>query len=145
MTHLASELTDLPLIATDFLEQLGNRKIVAFTGEMGAGKTTFIQQLLRSMGVENLEGSPTYSLVNVYDSPHYGKVYHLDLFRIQSEEEAFDLGIEEVLYQDHIAFIEWPDHIENLLPDDCVRVYVRVNEELIREITWEIEPEHFGS
>ena len=89
---------------------------------MGTGKTTFISALLQAMGVEDIEGSPTYSLVNVYESKMYGRIYHFDLFRIESEEEALDIGIEEMLYSNSYCFIEWPSKIDGLLPEDTVHV-----------------------
>lgn len=108
--------------ATEFLEATKNHTIFAFDAEMGTGKTTFISAILHAMGIEELEGSPTYSLVNVYDSKMFGKIYHFDLFRIESEEEAFDIGIEEMLYSNSYCFIEWPSKIENLLPEDTLFV-----------------------
>jgi tRNA threonylcarbamoyladenosine biosynthesis protein TsaE len=79
------------------------------------------------MGVEHLEGSPTYSLVNVYDSPVYGKVFHFDLYRLKSQTEAYDIGIEEMLYGGGICFIEWPEKIAEILPENTVSVYIRKN------------------
>ena len=97
--------------------------------EMGTGKTTFILALLRAMGIENPEGSPTYSLVNSYESPMYGKVFHFDLYRIQDEEEAYDIGIEEMLYENSAyCFIEWAENIKNLLPLNTVFVSMTINE-----------------
>jgi len=112
----------LQYAATEFLEVTQNHKIFAFDAEMGTGKTTFISAILKAMGVEDIEGSPTYSLVNVYDSKMYGRIYHFDLFRIESEEEALDIGIEEMLYSNSYCFIEWPSKIEGLLPEDAVHV-----------------------
>ena len=118
MTIEINTLNDLPIAAMRFLEETSNGKIFAFSGEMGAGKTTFILSLLQAMGVEDRQGSPTYSLVNSYNTPAFGKMYHFDLFRLQSEEEAFDIGIEEMLYGDGYCFIEWPERAIQLLPAD---------------------------
>ena len=115
-------LDALQYAATEFLAITQNHKIFAFDAEMGTGKTTFISALLQAMGVEDIEGSPTYSLVNVYESKMYGRIYHFDLFRIESEEEALDIGIEEMLYSNSYCFIEWPSKIEGLLPEDTVHV-----------------------
>ena len=111
--------------ATEFIELTKDHKIFAFDAKMGTGKTTFITAILFAMGIEELEGSPTYSLVNVYDSKMFGRIYHFDLFRIKNEEEAFDIGIEEMLYSDGFCFIEWPNKISNLLPEDTVFVKMR--------------------
>lgn len=129
MEYLLSNLQQLPSVASQFLTDLGHRKIFAFEAEMGTGKTTFILALLRAMGIENPEGSPTYSLVNSYESPMYGKVFHFDLYRIQDEEEAYDIGIEEMLYENSAyCFIEWAENIKNLLPLNTVFVSMTINE-----------------
>ncbi len=130
-----ASLSDLPGAAVRFLELAGHRKVFAFDAEMGAGKTTFITALLRAMGVQGTEGSPTYSLVNVYDSEMFGKIYHFDLYRINDETEALDIGIEEMLYSGDICFIEWPEKIRNLLPDNVIWSYIRKNEDETRTLT----------
>ncbi len=113
--------------ASEFLKLTEKYKIFAFEAEMGTGKTTFITSLLNAMGIEEIEGSPTYSLVNVYESKMFGRIYHFDLFRIETEEEAFDIGIEEMLYSDSYCFIEWPNKIENFLPEKTVFVRMRTD------------------
>ncbi len=115
-------LDGLPNAATEFLALTKAYKIFAFDAEMGTGKTTFISAILNAMGVENIEGSPTYSLVNVYDSRMFGKIYHFDLFRIENEEEALDIGVEEMLYSNSYCFVEWPDKIIDFLPEETVHV-----------------------
>lgn len=136
MEFVVQKIEDLPNVAKALLDGLEGRKVVAFDGQMGAGKTTFIQAILRAMGIEQTDGSPTYSLVNVYKSPFYGDVFHFDLYRLNSEAEAFDIGIEEMLYSDGVCFIEWPDKVEFLLPEDTVNVKIRLNEDLDRVISW---------
>lgn len=131
-------LDDLPGAALEFIDKVGHRKIFAFQAEMGTGKTTFINAVLKAIGVSEPDGSPTYSLVNVYQSEMYGKIYHFDLYRINDESEAFDIGIEEMLYSDSICFIEWPEKIENLLPDNVIWSYIRKNEDNSRTITIEL-------
>lgn len=130
-----NSIDDLPRAAQLFLEQFDHRKIFLFSAEMGAGKTTFITALLNAMGIEEVDGSPTYSLVNSYDSAMYGKIYHFDLYRINSEIEALDIGIEEMLYSGSICFVEWPEKIENLLPDNVIWSYIRINEDSTRTLT----------
>lgn len=132
--HIEST-SDIPRVAKQFLDDFGHRKIFAFDAPMGAGKTTFILGLLSAMGIEGAEGSPTYSLVNVYESPMYGKVYHFDVYRLKSEEEAYDIGVEEMLYSDGVCLIEWPEKIESLLPDNTIWSYIRVNDDNTRTLT----------
>lgn len=130
-----SSLEDIPRAAKEFLDQVGENKVFAFDAEMGSGKTTFILGLLRAMGIEEVEGSPTYSLVNTYDSEMYGKVYHFDVYRIEDEMEALDIGVEEMLYSDSVCFVEWPEKIKNLLPDTTIWSYIRINEDNSRTLT----------
>jgi tRNA threonylcarbamoyladenosine biosynthesis protein TsaE len=137
MEFVAENLHDLPAIAKALLDNLGESNVIAFDGQMGAGKTTFIQNILRAMGIENTHGSPTYSIVNEYKSPFYGSVFHFDLYRLNSEEEAFDIGIEEMIYGGGICFIEWPDKVLHLLPENALFVKIRLNEDLNRVFSWE--------
>ncbi len=132
--HITS-LNDLKTPAIYLAELLNNHKIVALEGQMGAGKTTFVQTILKSIGVDELEGSPTYSLINEYQSTLFGKVYHLDLYRLNSIDEVYDIGIEELLYQNEVCFIEWPEKMQEMLPDNTIWVYLRVEEDLSRIIT----------
>ena len=121
-------IEDIPNAALEFLDEVGHRKIFAFDARMGAGKTTFILGLLKVMGVRDFEGSPTYSLVNVYDTEMYGKIYHFDLYRINDELEALDVGLEEMVYGDNICFIEWPEKVKDLLPHNTIWSYISVDE-----------------
>lgn len=129
ITQIAQSENDLPFIAKLLLDQLGNRKVVAFYGEMGAGKTTFISALLRAMGIPEVDGSPTYGFVQTYQSPMYGTVHHFDMYRINHIEEAFDIGFEEYIYSDAYSFIEWPSNVEELLPEDVVEVRISLNDQ----------------
>jgi tRNA threonylcarbamoyladenosine biosynthesis protein TsaE len=103
---------------------------------MGAGKTTLIQFILRAMGIEETDGSPTYSLVNVYNSPYFGTVNHFDLYRLNSLEEVFDIGFEEMLYANQICLIEWADLVLDELPENTIHVKITSNEDGTRQISW---------
>ncbi len=137
MEYRIQDLHQLPLVARLFRDEVllaGKEKTkpkkFAFVGEMGIGKTTFILELIRQMGVSGVEGSPTYSLVNEYHSEKFGEIFHFDLYRIESEEEAFDIGIEEMIYADNAyCFIEWPERIHNLLTSEFVWVHFTRDEE----------------
>lgn len=128
-------IEDIPNAALEFLDEVGHKKIFAFDARMGAGKTTFILGLLKAMGVRDFEGSPTYSLVNVYDTEMYGKIYHFDLYRINDELEALDIGLEEMVYGDNICFIEWPEKVKDLLPHNTIWSYISVDEVGSRTLT----------
>ena len=132
-----SSIEDLPFAVKLFLDENEGVKVFAFKGQMGVGKTTFILSVLKAMGVEGVEGSPTYSLVNSYESLAFGKINHFDLYRLENEEEAYDIGIEEMLYNDAYCFIEWPEKIVSLLPDTTVWVNFQMNDNLERIVTFE--------
>lgn len=137
MQYHIQDIDQLPGLAKEFLDNYGHHKIFAFDAEMGTGKTTFINVLLGAMGIKETEGSPTYSLVNVYDSPMFGRVYHMDVYRLKSDEEALDFGIEEMLYGGGICLIEWPEKIASLLPENTIWVYIRKNDDETRTFTFE--------
>ena len=112
-------------------------RVFAFDGQMGAGKTTFIKQLCESMGSVDVVNSPTFAIVNVYDveQPYRGEVYHFDCYRLKDVREAMDFGAEEYLYSGNYCFIEWPDMIAPLLPEDTVWVKIKVLESGDRQLT----------
>ncbi|MFK8038464.1 MAG: tRNA (adenosine(37)-N6)-threonylcarbamoyltransferase complex ATPase subunit type 1 TsaE [Crocinitomicaceae bacterium] len=120
------KLSELQTAAKSFLSAINEHKSFAFYGEMGAGKTTFINALMHEMAIEDHSSSPTFSIVNEYLSPTYGSVFHFDFYRLQSENEAFDIGVEDILYDQNYCFIEWPERIENLLPENTVKVNITV-------------------
>ena len=112
--------------ALDILKQIEPHRVLAFDGQMGAGKTTFIKQLCEAMGTDDIVNSPTFAIVNVYDveQPYKGEVYHFDCYRLKDIREAMDFGAEEYLYSGNYCFIEWPEMIQALLPDDTI--YIRI-------------------
>ena len=117
-------LDNIELVVANFFETNPN-KVVLFNGLMGAGKTTFIKALCKHLGVEDVTSSPTFSLVNDYETSEGTSIYHFDLYRINSEIEALDMGIEEYLYSNNWCFIEWPEKIPNLLPEKFTTVNIR--------------------
>lgn len=127
MKITANSLDDLPAIASKIISTYP-QKIIAFYGEMGAGKTTFIKVLCIYLGVAKSEiCSPTYSIVNEYLSANKSVVYHFDFYRIKSEQEAFDMGYEEYLYSGNYCFLEWPEKIETLLPNDLLKIHIETD------------------
>ena len=116
--------------AREFIAQIGNHRVLAFYGKMGAGKTTFIKAVCEELGVEDVITSPTFAIVNEYSSPltvnqlPLSSIYHFDFYRIKKLEEVYDMGYEDYFYSGSLCFIEWPELIEPLLPDDAVRVTI---------------------
>ena len=135
MEFSVTSIHDLKDVSVYLLNLLNSSSVVVLEGEMGAGKTTFVQETLKAMGIEELNGSPTYSLINQYKSLFFGDVFHLDLYRLKSLEEVFDIGIEDILYQNAISFIEWPEIMQELLPDNTIWVYISITENNNRIIT----------
>lgn len=125
--------------AKEFVAQMGDETVYAFTGEMGAGKTTFINALSRALGVEeDPTGSPTFAIINEYRSDTTAElIYHFDLYRLENLEQAFDIGVEDYLDSGALCFIEWPDRIEDILPDDTVKVNIEVLPDGARRMTIE--------
>lgn len=122
---------DLPRAAREFVEMMDDSTVYAFYGDMGAGKTTFINALCRELGVtEDVANSPSFSIVNEYRSDTTAElIYHFDLYRLNNLDEALDMGIEDYFDSGAVCLLEWPERVEELLPDDTVRVKVYVNDD----------------
>lgn len=117
-------LENIDKAAAEFLKELGDRKIVAFYGSMGAGKTTFIKAICDVLGVTDTVNSPTFAIVNEYLAASGDSIFHFDFYRIKKIEEAYDFGYEDYFYSGDLCLIEWPELIEELLPEDTVRVKI---------------------
>ncbi len=125
--------------AREFISQIGQHTVFAFYGKMGAGKTTFIKAICEELGVEDVITSPTFAIVNEYElTSHLSPlttIYHFDFYRIKKIEEVYDMGYEDYFYSGSLCFIEWPELIEDLLPDDAVRVTIEEQPDGSRLIT----------
>ena len=124
MELTVSRLEELPAAARELMPVLRDRGVVALYGGMGAGKTTLVSALLREMGASDDVTSPTFALVNEYIAGDGRPVYHFDFYRIDDVREAFDLGYEEYFYSGELCLVEWPEKIEELLPDDTLRIRI---------------------
>lgn len=126
---ILQDIEQLPAVAKEFLQEFSGKKVFTFQGELGAGKTTFIKALCGQLGVKDVMSSPTFSIVNEYRDADGKPVYHMDLYRIKSLEEAMNAGVEEYIYSGNYVFIEWPEVIEELLPEGTIRVRISVEGE----------------
>ncbi len=123
-----NSLADLPVVAQQLSDFASGQKVFIFEGDMGAGKTTFIKNFCKHLGIEDVVSSPTYSIVNEYESPN-GPVFHFDFYRIKDIREAYDLGYEEYFYGGGTCLIEWPERVAELLPENYIKVEIKVLDE----------------
>lgn len=123
-TYTCREENQLPEIAENILSNYPNQKIFIFRGDLGAGKTTLIKALCRSLQVTNATNSPSFAIINEYIDKNNQSIFHFDFYRINSIQEAFDIGYEEYLYSGKYCFIEWPEMIESLLPETYVEIVI---------------------
>lgn len=123
-TIVIDTIDELPEAAEKIIEVLGDRRIVAFYGDMGAGKTTLIREIASQLGVQDTVTSPTFALVNQYLTVSGDRIYHFDFYRIDKIEEAFDLGYEEYFFSGDLCLVEWPEKITELLPPDTLNVRI---------------------
>lgn len=124
-----NSLDNIHEAAKQFIKNMGNGNIFAFYGKMGAGKTTFIKAICEELGVEDVITSPTFAIVNEYTAKGGEPIYHFDFYRIKKIEEVYDLGYEDYFDSGHLCFLEWPELIEDLLPEDTTRVTISVEED----------------
>ena len=127
-TFFAENLEQLNYVAKQILEYTLTHKKFAFYGEMGVGKTTLIKALSLHLGVNDIVSSPTFSIVNEYQAYENTKIYHFDFYRIDDEEEAYDIGYEEYFFSGAYCFIEWPEKISNLIEEDMVQIRMNIVE-----------------
>jgi tRNA threonylcarbamoyladenosine biosynthesis protein TsaE len=126
-------LQNLSSIAAEIISSVKNKTLL-FYGEMGVGKTTLIKEICQQLGILDNISSPTFSLVNEYQTSKEEKVFHFDFYRIDEEEEALDIGIEEYFDSDAWCLVEWPENIENLLPLDAVQIHLSISDDEQRNI-----------
>lgn len=122
MEIIIDNIDRIPDAATQFIAHMGEEKLFAFYGEMGAGKTTFIAEVCRQLGSTEDSGSPTFSIVNEYSDADGNPIYHFDFYRLDSPAEALEIGAEDYFYSGNLCFMEWPERIGSLLPEEAVKV-----------------------
>ena len=142
---ISIEIKDIEHIreaAREFINHIGDHRVFAFYGKMGAGKTTFVKAVCEELGVNDVITSPTFSIINEYTAPPStlhpspSTIYHFDFYRIKKLEEVYDMGYEDYFYSGALCFIEWPELIEDILPDDAVRVSIAEQEDGSRLVSF---------
>ncbi|MBQ6433432.1 MAG: tRNA (adenosine(37)-N6)-threonylcarbamoyltransferase complex ATPase subunit type 1 TsaE [Bacteroidaceae bacterium] len=131
-----NNLEEIGTTAREFIRMTADATVIAFYGSMGAGKTTFVRALCEAKGVSEAVTSPTFAIVNEYQSAALEPIYHFDFYRIRRLSEAYDMGFEDYLYSGHLCLIEWPELVEELLPENTVRVHIDVNDDGTRTVRW---------
>ena len=134
MNITINSLENIASAAREFISAIGDHKVFAFYGEMGAGKTTFIKAVCEELGVNDVITSPTFAIVNEYTG-NEGSIFHFDFYRIKKLDEVYDMGYEDYFYRGSLCFIEWPELIEEILPDDAVKVTITQSPDGTRLIT----------
>ena len=141
MEIIIKDIEHIREAAREFIEHIGERRVFAFYGKMGAGKTTFVKAICEELGVDDVITSPTFAIINEYTPsslllPPSSKIFHFDFYRIKKLEEVYDMGYEDYFYSGALCFIEWPELIEEILPDDAVRVSITEQEDGSRIVSF---------
>ena len=129
-----NDLEHIREAARQFINAMGTKHVFAFYGSMGAGKTTFIKAICEELGVDDVVTSPTFAIVNEYLILTGGTIYHFDFYRIKKLEEVYDMGYEDYFYSDALCFIEWPEMMEELLPEGATKVQITENPDGTRTV-----------
>ena len=143
MTHtiIIKDLNDIDRAAEEFIKEISDHRLIAFYAPMGAGKTTFTTAICRRLGVdEDAVSSPTFAIINEYKTGDGESMFHFDFYRINRVEEAYDIGLFDYLDSGCLCIMEWPENIEDILPEETLKVSIKVNPDLSRTISWE-DPE----
>jgi tRNA threonylcarbamoyladenosine biosynthesis protein TsaE len=122
-------VSELEVAANSLIELINDNNIICFYGGMGVGKTTFIKEICKKLGVEEIVSSPTFSIINEYLNKKNEFIYHFDFYRIDKEEEAFDIGYEEYFYKGNLCLIEWPEKISSIIPENIMKVQITRSDE----------------
>lgn len=133
-TITINSLDEYPKAAREFIRFMERGRIFAFYGKMGSGKTTFIKSICEELGVEDTINSPTFAIVNEYEDREMNTIYHFDFYRIKSIAEVYNMGYEEYFYGGAYCFMEWPELVEELLPEETIKVYIEENEDTTRTV-----------
>ncbi len=133
-TITIKSLEEYPAAAREFIRFMDKGRLFAFYGKMGSGKTTLIKSICEELGVTDTINSPTFAIVNEYEDRDGNTIFHFDFYRIKSIAEVYNMGYEEYLYSNAYCFMEWPELVEELLPEECIRVEIEENEDSTRTV-----------
>lgn len=133
-TITIKRLEEYPAAAREFIRFMDKGRLFAFYGKMGSGKTTLIKSICEELGVTDTINSPTFAIVNEYEDRDGNTIFHFDFYRIKSIAEVYNMGYEEYLYSNAYCFMEWPELVEELLPEECIRVEIEENEDSTRTV-----------
>jgi tRNA threonylcarbamoyladenosine biosynthesis protein TsaE len=131
-------LADLEKVSSELMQAAGSLSVFVFHGDMGSGKTTFVKAICQFLGVADTMSSPTFSIVNEYQTKKGKTIFHFDFYRIKNETEAYDIGVEEYFDSGHYCFVEWPEKIPTLLPIRYGEVFISINDSTHRTIAFSI-------
>ena len=134
-SYIVANVDDLSAVARDFIASFQQHRIIAFYGSMGAGKTTFIKALCEELKVVDTVNSPSFAIINEYSIPGDGLIYHFDFYRLKNVGEAYDMGYEDYFYSGNYCFVEWPEKIDDLMPQDHLKVSIEIVSDQERKIT----------
>ncbi len=137
-TYTITKEAELATVATALIESIGQANILAFYGKMGAGKTTFIKAICAALQVEDMVNSPTFAIVNQYDTLDDTPIFHFDFYRMESPQEALDIGFDDYIDSGALCLMEWPEKIAPLLPEDCIEIHIDLLPNLDRQISWTV-------
>ena len=129
------DISKMHAVAEQMLQQFANKKVWAFYAPMGAGKTTFIHALCDALKVKDVVSSPTFAIINEYTSPRFATIYHMDWYRLKSDEEAINAGVEDALLTGDLCLVEWPENASNLLPQDVLNITIKLQDDGSRLMT----------
>jgi tRNA threonylcarbamoyladenosine biosynthesis protein TsaE len=132
------KLENIKAAAEQLLVGIGSNKVLAFYGEMGAGKTTFIHALCEAMGVKGTISSPTFSIINQYTTVSGSTIYHMDLYRLKDDNEAVNAGVEDCLYSGHTCLVEWPEKAPGIFPDNTLRIHISFIDANTRKLSFNL-------
>ena len=134
---IIKDIEDLDRAAKEFLEKIADRTLIAFFAPMGSGKTTFTTAICKALGVTDPVGSPTFAIVNEYMRANGEPMYHFDFYRINRLSEAIDIGFYDYIDSGYLCIMEWPENIEELLPEDTLKITISVNPDQSRTLSWD--------